>query len=131
MDGIWEPVRNRQSRILGIIPVGEKAYENNGCFNYFVKDTIAPMMSRYNESVDRTEYVRTHWRLLWEDTRYKDGVVPDEFTYFLEPEPAKQPTVVTGNIEVRTGDVCPVSALWAPKVWEDNRHRDASLPAEE
>jgi hypothetical protein len=85
-DGIWEPVRNRQVRLLGIIPVGEKVYENNGCFNYFVKDTTAPRISGdYNESTERTEYERTQWRLLWEDTRYKDGVIPDESEYFLRP----------------------------------------------
>ncbi|MCA7961189.1 hypothetical protein LGM14_27240 [Burkholderia multivorans] len=25
-----------------------------------------------------------HWRLLWEDKRYTDGVIPDESEYFLE-----------------------------------------------
>jgi hypothetical protein len=91
VDGIWEPVRNQQTRLLGILPVGERVYENNGCFNYFVRDTIAPKISGgYNESVGRAEYVRTHWRLLWEDTRYRDGVIPDESGYFLQLPPADE-----------------------------------------
>nr|WP_244098370.1 Imm72 family immunity protein [Burkholderia ambifaria] len=28
----------------------------------------------------------THWRLLWEDTRYRDGIMPDESQYFLAYE---------------------------------------------
>jgi hypothetical protein len=119
IDGIWEPVKVRQGRLLGIIPIGEKATENNGCFNYFVKETKAPRITgEYNEATSRTERVSAHWRLLWEDTRYKDGIVPDESEYFLEPKASPQIPATSDPGEVRTGEFCPLSGLWAVKGYE-------------
>lgn len=81
-DGIWEPVAVERSKWLGIVPVGERSLRGNGCFNYLIRDICAPNL-RDNEM--RTP-VKTHWRLLWEDNRYVDGVIPDESQYFLEPQ---------------------------------------------
>ncbi|NHV30849.1 Imm72 family immunity protein [Burkholderia sp. D-99] len=105
-DGIWEPVAVEQSKLLGIVPVGNRSLRSNGCFNYFIRDIRAPNLS----DDDTGAVVKTHWRLLWEDKRYADGVIPDESQYFLEP-PAPQPARETVT-EVRTGDRCPVSGEW-------------------
>ena len=87
-DGIWEPVKMEQDKVLGIIPTGEKTVSNNGCFNYFVRETKAPKLTgKYNNATSRYDNISTHWRLLWKDTRYKDGIIPDESEYFLEPKP--------------------------------------------
>ncbi|CAG9268796.1 Immunity protein 71 [Paraburkholderia caribensis] len=121
IDGIWEPVAVEREKAFGLVPLGVKSVENNGCFNYLVKDTKAPnMMDQWNEADSRTERVGTHWRLLWEDTRYKDGVIPDESEYFLETrhgEEVLRPESAVG-IEVRTGDICPVSGTWAATGFE-------------
>ena len=118
VDGIWEPVKIEQNKVLGIIPVGKKTISNNGCFNYFVRETKAPKFrGSYNKITSRYDNIATHWRLLWEDTRYKDGIIPDESEYFLEAKP----TVVSPDLtttppaDVRTGELCPASGLWAAK----------------
>lgn len=115
VDGIWEPVKIHQDRLLGIIPLGGKEVENNGCFNYLVSETQAPRITEYNEAASRAEQVSTHWKLLWEDTRYKDGIVADESEYFLASDVvAQRPSVANDYVkEVRTGEACPVSGLWA------------------
>ncbi|MDN7592380.1 Imm72 family immunity protein [Burkholderia seminalis] len=105
-DGIWEPVAVEQSKLLGIVPVGDRSLHGNGCFNYLIRDIRAPNLRDDDARVP----VKTHWRLLWEDKRYADGIIPDESQYFLEP-PAPLPDQET-VAEVRTGDRCPVSGEW-------------------
>ncbi|MBU9520305.1 hypothetical protein KTE45_17655 [Burkholderia multivorans] len=106
-DGIWEPVAIEQSKLLGVVPVGNRSLRNNGCFNYFVRDIHAPNV----RDDDTGAIVKTHWRLLWEDKRYADGIIPDESQYFLEPPSSPQPSRDTAA-PVRTGDICPVSGEW-------------------
>ncbi|WP_232456045.1 Imm72 family immunity protein [Burkholderia ubonensis] len=106
-DGIWEPVVVEQSKLLGVVPVGNRSLRGNGCFNYFIRDIRAPNLS----DDDTGAVVKAHWRLLWEDKRYADGVIPDESQYFLEPPSAPQPNRET-VAPVRTGDICPVSGEW-------------------
>ncbi|PRH04997.1 hypothetical protein C6T60_15075 [Burkholderia multivorans] len=106
-DGIWEPVAIEQSKLLGVVPVGNRSLRNNGCFNYFVRDIRAPNV----RDDDTGAIVKTHWRLLWEDKRYADGIIPDESQYFLEPPSSPQPSRDTAA-PVRTGDICPVSGVW-------------------
>lgn len=106
-DGIWEPVVVEQSKLLGVVPVGNRSLRGNGCFNYFIRDIRAPNLS----DDDMGAVVKTHWRLLWEDKRYADGVIPDESQYFLEPPSAPAPNR-DSVAPVRTGDICPVSGEW-------------------
>ncbi|WP_256254180.1 Imm72 family immunity protein [Burkholderia ubonensis] len=111
-DGIWEPVTIEQSRVLGVIPIDAKLFGSDGCFNYLVADTEAPNLSLL-DTANLTVVPRpTHWRLLWEDTRYLDGVIPDESHYFLEPPGKSEPLALEAVAPVRTSDVCPVSGEW-------------------
>jgi hypothetical protein len=126
VSGIWEPVHVERDRILGLIPHGSVRIESAGCFNYFVNGTAAPkIIGRYIEATERFERVNVQWRLLWEDRRYKDGVVPDESEYFLLPK--LSPSQSDGDIEaVRAYDVCPVSGWWeAVGYRESSRHISA------
>ncbi|MGQ7940037.1 Imm72 family immunity protein [Paraburkholderia sp. D1E] len=120
VDGIWEPVKIHQDRLLGIIPLGGREVMNSGCFNYLVSETQAPRIAEYNEATSRVEQVGTHWRLLWKDERYKDGIVADESGYFLATDVGAQkpPKVNDVALEVRTGEECPVSGLWVAKDYE-------------
>jgi len=106
-DGIWEPVAVEQSKLLGIVPVGDRSLRGNGCFNYLIRDICAPNLRDDDARVP----VKTYWRLLWEDKRYADGVIPDESQYFLEPPSAPAPNSDPVS-QVRTGDICPVSGEW-------------------
>ncbi|MDC6128263.1 MULTISPECIES: Imm72 family immunity protein [Burkholderia] len=98
-DGIWEPIAVERSKLLGIVPVGNRSLRGSGCFNYLIRDIRAPGL-RSHES--RT-VVQTHWRLLWEDKRYSDGIIPDESQYFLGQLSVSQPDVAAVT-PAQTGD---------------------------
>lgn len=110
VDGIWEPVKIGRGKVLGLLSVGEKTEENNGCFNYLGKGTRAPnIKGRPDPATLRASVTSTYWRLLWEDTRYKDGVITDESQYFLVAKHENAPTELADISDVKTGDVFPVS----------------------
>ncbi|MGN8112401.1 Imm72 family immunity protein [Paraburkholderia sp. 22098] len=125
VDGIWEPVAISREKVLGVIAFGAKREKNEGCFNYLVAGTRAPTITgEVHAATGKVDNVSTHWRLLWEDTRYKDGVIPDESEYFIERAPMDAPTdhgQPADEIEVRTGDVCPVTGIWEAKDFENHR----------
>lgn len=111
--GIWEPVSVRRDRVFGLIPHGNAEVSNNGCFNYFVDGIDAPkIIGDYNERTERFERVGINWRLIWEDSRYKDGVIPDESEYFIESKPIVAPREDGASREYRTHEICPVSGVW-------------------
>ncbi|WP_306465125.1 Imm72 family immunity protein [Burkholderia cepacia] len=85
-DGIWEPVVVKWSRRPGLVPIVMPGLCNGGCFNYFVRGTRAPNITDDFPG----SFIPTCWRLLWEDRRYVNGVIPDESQYFLEPRQAPQ-----------------------------------------
>jgi hypothetical protein len=88
VDGIWEPVKIHREKVLGVIAFGAKSEKNEGCFNYLVAGTRAPTITgEFHAATSQVDKVSTHWRLLWEDDRYKDGVISDESEYFLERAP--------------------------------------------
>ena len=110
-DGIWEPVDVQRNRLLGLIPIGKTDIEGTGCFNYFAEGAKAPkIIDDYNESTQRFDRINTHWRLAWEDNRYRDGIVPDELEYFLEPGPLPIHGDIQDEKEVRTNEICPSSS---------------------
>ncbi|CAM9395278.1 Imm72 family immunity protein [Klebsiella variicola] len=55
---------------------------------------------------DPIRYRDVHWRLVWEDTRYCDGIIPDESEYFLDDAPGKR-------ITCASGERCPHSGHWS------------------
>ena len=91
-EGIWESVAVEQNYALFLSPVSKRKLHNSGCFNYLASKTKAPNPVAYRSGAKhwlRCEPV--HWRLLWEDTRYRDSLVPDESEYFKSD--ADQPTL--------------------------------------
>ncbi|WP_233272868.1 Imm72 family immunity protein [Paraburkholderia acidisoli] len=112
-DGIWEPMLIESARLTHALPLNVEVMRNGGCFNYFVAQTLAPNLSQLSDDQWDVVPVPTHWRLLWEDTRYKDGTIPDESSYFLasrRENPLREP--VSTRTEVRTGELCPASGEW-------------------
>ncbi|WP_322058006.1 Imm72 family immunity protein [Paraburkholderia sp. J63] len=108
-DGIWEPMQAESASLRDA-----QAMRNAGCFNYFVAQIRAPNLSLIDEEDDNWDLVPvpTHWRLLWEDTRYRDGIVPDESAYFLAPRRDSQLPDAAFVQPVRTSELCPVSGEW-------------------
>ncbi|MGU3415537.1 Imm72 family immunity protein [Enterobacteriaceae bacterium C34A] len=106
-DGIWEPVKIQYNHKLLVIKTDISGFKNLGAYNYFIRGMNAPRQV-YEDSLlqDGWGYRDVHWRLVWEDTRYCDGIIPDESEYFLEEETGKR-------ITCRAGEICPHSGQWA------------------
>jgi len=115
-DGIWEPVKILYNHKLLVIKDGISGFKNLGAYNYFIRGTNAPRQVYYDVLMesdkemlvtdDPIRYRDVHWRLVWEDTRYCDGVIPDESDFFLDDEPGKR-------ITCQSGEPCPHSGQWA------------------
>ncbi|HBN7153806.1 TPA: hypothetical protein L3392_004418 [Escherichia coli] len=115
-DGIWEPVKIYYGHKLLIIKDGISGFNNLGAYNYFIRGMNAPRQVYYDVLIesdtemvvpdDPIRYRDVHWRLVWEDTRYSDGIIPDESEYFLDDAPGKR-------ITCPSGELCPHSGHWA------------------
>ncbi len=114
-DGIWEPVKIQYNHKLLVIKTDISGFKNLGAYNYFIRGMNAPLQIYYDVLIesdkemvitdDPIRYRDVHWRLVWEDTRYCDGIIPDESEYFLDDEPGKR-------ITCRSGERCPHSGHW-------------------
>ncbi|MFV7427064.1 Imm72 family immunity protein [Enterobacter hormaechei] len=115
-DGIWEPVKINYNYKLLIIKDGVGGFKSLGAYNYFFRGMNAPRQVYYDVLIesdtemvvpdDPIRYRDVHWRLVWEDTRYCDGIIPDESEYFLDDAPGKR-------ITCPSGELCPHSGHWA------------------
>lgn len=103
-DGIWEPITVKYHHKLLVVPTEVKGFTTLGAFNYFIKGMNAPLQV-YND-FGSIRYRSVYWRLVWEDTRYCDGIIADESAYFLGEAQEKR-------IQCRSGEQCPHSGQWA------------------
>jgi hypothetical protein len=53
----------------------------DGCMNYLLQNIPAPTLA-----YERGSNQSVVWRLIWEDTRYLDGTIPDEEALYFPPE---------------------------------------------
>lgn len=116
LDGIWEPEwrdpSKKQNRVVGIrslfTPV-EPSDLQKGCMNYLIAGTIAPP---YQDS-SRDPVMPVRWRLIWQDTRYRDGTIPDEEADYLAPTSAMPSHhAEEGALRVKAGQPCPRAGTW-------------------
>ncbi|HAV1831859.1 TPA: hypothetical protein JG914_004719, partial [Enterobacter hormaechei subsp. steigerwaltii] len=106
-DGIWEPVKVLYNHKFLIVKDGINGFKNLGAYNYFIQGMKPPLQYYHNMLLSEGwGYRDIHWRLVWEDTRYCDGIIPDESEYFLDEMQGKR-------IQCRTGEQCPHSGQWA------------------
>lgn len=115
-DGIWEPVKIQYNHKLLVIKTDISGFKNLGPYNYFIRGMHAPRQDYYDVLIesdtemvipdDPIRYRDVHWRLVWEDTRYCDGIIPDESEYFLDDASGKR-------ITCPSGEPCPHSGHWA------------------
>lgn len=127
--GIWEPwciVPPTTESVLGglldrlsgkpSVPETPVVTSKVGCPNYFLAGTTA-----FEYETDGTgDKVKVAWRLLWEDTRYLDGTIPEEESTYFEPHapaPEQRPVVLTAM----PGEPCPESGEWYSVNWEDRK----------
>ncbi|PKE28524.1 hypothetical protein CWS43_21060 [Rahnella sp. AA] len=105
-DGIWEPVKIEYNHKLLVIKTDIRGFKNQGAFNYFIRGMNAPLQTYLDDLLEAGfGYRDVHWRLVWEDTRYCDGIIPDESEYFLDDEPGKR-------ITCQSGERCPHTGRW-------------------
>lgn len=115
-DGIWEPVVIQYNHKLLVIKTDIRGFKNLGAYNYFIRGMTAPRQVYYDVLMEGDKEILipddpircrdVHWRLVWEDIRYCDGIIPDESDYFLDDEPDKR-------ITCSSGERCPHSGCWA------------------
>ncbi|PRH13335.1 Imm72 family immunity protein [Burkholderia gladioli] len=103
VEGIWEPW----------FPGDEV-----GCPSYFLKGSVA---HTYLLEGTNDEYA-VRWRLLWEDTRYRDGSIPEEeSTYFPQP-------VAQTSLRALPGETCPRTGRWHSPAVKESVHVEAGEP---
>ncbi|MCU4413717.1 hypothetical protein KTH71_06630 [Acinetobacter sp. WU_MDCI_Axc73] len=95
---------------------------DKGCPNYFTQGTIAP---KYSEGdVHQSKFAV--WCLIWEDTRYLDGTIPEEEkAYIFDIEnigiKAHADMEPTEKLSIRAGQVCPKTGYWFTVAQENSR----------
>ena len=102
-DGVWELFRP------GITP------GKTDLLNYFLAGTKAPWQSDGSGNPGAT--APAIWRLVWEDTRYRDGVIPDESEYLADyapavNEPATHLPPVDHPTRAEANQPCPNTGYW-------------------
>ena len=58
----------------------------DGCMNYLLAGTPAPKLEITDGTYVVGRPISVTWRLIWEDTRYLDGVIPEEEALYFPPE---------------------------------------------
>lgn len=131
--GIYEPVKvEMKSAFLGLgkrpMAPADGKFELAGAMNYLHQGSPAPTMATPDGPPGRQGTTPTVWRLLWEDTRYRDGVIPEEekdylFFEYVPPEPETTP-ISEADLELLTrksGEAAPKAGVWAAQNYLDLR----------
>lgn len=89
----------------------------DGCMNYLLAGTPAPKMYITDGTYAIGQPIAVTWRLIWEDTRYRDGVIPEEESSYFPPKvEVIQPTAISVSSDAQpsapTGALCPQSGNW-------------------
>ncbi len=117
--GIWEPVDAPKRNVFSLFRNNEPPAESfpiAGTMSYLHVGSNAPNMAAYGEELG----LPTTWHLLWRDTRYEDGTIPEEERdyIFLKPDSTTEETrPVTSSahepfIWVESGHPAPQTGRW-------------------
>ncbi len=139
--GIWEPVKaDLRTGFAGLFkkPVAPPSgkLEIDGCMNYLHQGSPAPTTWAEDDG-PRHEGRAAVWHLIWEDSRYLDGVIPEEERHYpffdVSQRPASDartltPRTVDAPIYGDSGDVAIKGGTWA--VMEDLHGRAVVVAGE-
>ena len=116
-NGIYEPEWEISQGLMGSL-MGKQPDIDKGCMNYLLAGTTAPY---YKDGMGEKEKA-VRWRLIWEDNRYKDGIIPEEEKEYLAPPDN------AGGLQKREpaqrcegGQPCPRAGYWS--VWHESGSR--------
>lgn len=113
-DGIYEQVDDRGHLVSGMA--------------YFIKGRQAAPTEwlEYGPLAGSDKSAAFTWRLLWEDTRYKDGRIPDEEARYPTPTQsvamARAPEPLR-NLRCEAGQPCPQTGYWISPALVEGRRR--------
>jgi hypothetical protein len=85
-----------------------------GCMNYLLSCTQAPL---YQDG-ELDPAIPVQWRLIWKDTRYLDGTIPDEESEYL----AQAVEAPTARLRCEAGQPCPAEGWWVTPAGGDRQH---------
>ena len=105
--GIWEPEWQTEEGTL-----------DKGCMNYLLGGTEAPL---YKDDWEPSPKFPVTWRLIWEDTRYKDGTIPEEEAEYLAPPPVALPG--SERIKGHANEIVPRTGWWTTPALQGNDAR--------
>lgn len=119
-DGIYEQV-NAEGHIVGGLGYFTKGMESES------DDWL-----EYGPHAGTSKTKAFLWRLLWEDTRYKDGTIPEEERYYPTPsesvsiaEAAEHQPRPTQSLRCEAGHPCPQEGYWLTPAKADSRRHFA------
>lgn len=114
-DGIYEQVNSDGHIVSGM--------------QYFVKGELAAeddvLEFGPDAGIDGAHRTNAfHWRLLWEDSRYKDGTIPDEERFYPTPSESLVPpsAQVPQSLRCEAGEACPREGWWFTPAGESRVH---------
>lgn len=89
----------------------------DGCMNYLLGGTEAPTIWESDGTYATDRQLSVSWRLIWQDTRYEDGTVPDEESAYFRPlatitPPPLAHDYVDDIIAALTGETCVRAGTW-------------------
>ncbi|CAN7410325.1 Imm71 family immunity protein [Pseudoduganella sp. LjRoot289] len=117
--GIWEPIDVPKPSFLSLLtgaPKPQPPFKIVGAMNYLHGGSKAPRITV--ETATDSFRLDTTWRLLWQDDRYNDGIIPEEEAHyqFTRPylvQPAPQPLIVPEETTwAESGTPAPLSGKW-------------------
>jgi hypothetical protein len=93
--------------------------EHIGCMNYLLAGTKAP----YYKDEEHGPVIPVTWRLIWKDTRYLDGTIPEEEAEYLAPvkDQPIQYASKASRANVTAGESCPEAGWWFTPAKADSR----------
>ena len=117
IDGIWELV------------LLHRASGKTDCLNYFVKGGVAPWIEDIeHEYIPGKQFtLPATWRLVWEDTRYLSGVIPDESEYLADYTSYETPPsvdtiqAVAPSSRIEADKTCPQTGYWHTPAKQNSR----------
>ncbi|HCY62718.1 MAG TPA: hypothetical protein DHV59_07795 [Oxalobacteraceae bacterium] len=125
-DGIWEPewpdADTKRTTAINIRSLfAHSSYSNveKGCMNYLIAGTVAPL---YQDGVNLPK-IPVRWRLIWQDQRYKDGLIPVEESKYLSNTNTSHSTqpVSLSTQGIAGNQACPQTGYWFTPAQADSR----------
>lgn len=127
-DGIWEPEwavedtkKTTAINIRSLFTHSSSSSVEKGCMNYLIAGTVAPL---YQDGVN-LPIIPVRWRLIWQDQRYKNDLIPAEESEYLSIADTSHSAHTTSlsTQGIAGNQPCPQTGYWfTPAKLHSRRH---------